>query len=429
VADAVSSGCCLAVALGGGSDCIGALALARALGYEDVVLVMPSGGKSGGSQVLCEPVSAAEAPALPPGGDFYSNDTMLAYLLSLPIGLRPTVAKFLVQPKDAAGAKSFSLASLNATTDALLALARTHQCTAIAGLDFGGDVVLPEPLLDDFKRRLEQQPQPLSQPNMDQSADSAVVPSAAERVGAVAGRGVKRAAEDEPEGGAPSVRAREDDPVSADPVSTDQESLIKQRDTLNLHAVGAVARKLGVPATLVASAPGVDAAAVAPEYARRLGGPGGATVPVFAMGADEANPCSLAPVPGPAPPCSLPELPEALTRARMPAPVEAAFVHELRRLAERIAYDARAQLQLQREHAYKTYSLVAACAAKLEASGALPGALVKDAPSSASDGGDFFVLGAFWPSEKARAHMHASTVLGLFDVAGWVWEWGGPLGS
>eukprot|EP00900_Chrysochromulina_parva_P009434 jgi/Chrpa1/18492/Chrysochromulina_OHIO_Genome00023926-RA len=225
---AASGGCCLAVALGGGSDCIGALALARALGYEDVVLVMPSGGKSGGSQVVCEPVSAAEAPALPPGGDFYSNDTMLAYLLSLPIGLRPTVAKFLVQPKDAAGAKSFSLASLNATTDALLALARTHQCTAIAGLDFGGDVVLPEPLLDDFKRR------------------------------------------------------------------TDQESLIKQRDTLNLHAVGAVARKLGVPATLVASAPGVDAAAVAPEYARRLGGPGGATVPVFAMGADEANPCSLA---------------------------------------------------------------------------------------------------------------------------------------
>jgi hypothetical protein len=112
----------------------------------------------------------------------------------------------------------------------------------------------------------------------------------------------------------------------------------------------------------------------------------------------------------------------------MPAPVEAAFVHELRRLAERIAYDARAQLQLQREHAYKTYSLVAACAAKLEASGALPGALVKDAPSSASDVEDFFVLGAFRPSEKARAHMHASTVLGLFDVAGWVWEWGEPPG-
>ena len=431
---AASGGCCLAVALGGGSDCIGALALARALGYEDIVLVMPSGGKSRGSQVVCEPVSAAEAPALPPGGDFYSNDTMLAYLLSLPIGLRPTIAKFLVQPKDAAGAKSFSLASLTATTDALFALARTHQCTAVAGLDFGGDVVLPEPLLDDYKRRLEQQPQPLSQPNMEQSAskadsaitasddaaDRAAVPSAAERVGATAGRGVKRAAEDEPEGGAPSARAREGDPVSTEP-------LIKQRDTLNLHALAAVARKLGVPATLVASAPGVDAAAVAPEYARRLGGPGGATVRVFAMGADEANPCSLAPVPGPAPPCSLPELPEALTRARMPATVEAAFVHELRRLAERIAYDARAQLQLQREHAYKTYSLVAACAAKLEASGALPGAVVKDdAPSSASDGGDFFVLGAYRPSEKARAHMHASVVLGLFDVAGWVWEWGEP---
>jgi hypothetical protein len=59
----------------------------------------------------------------------------------------------------------------------------------------------------------------------------------------------------------------------------------------------------------------------------------------------------------------------------------------------------------------------------------LPGALVKDAPSRASDVEDFFVLGAFRPSEKARAHMHASTVLGLFDVAGWVWEWGGPLGS
>ena len=360
VADAVSSGCCLAVALGGGSDCIGALALARALGYEDIVLVMPSSGTSRGSQVVCKPVSATESPALPPGGDFYSNDTMLAYLLSLPIGLRPTVAKFLVQPKDDGDPRTggFSLASLNATTDTLLALARAHQCTAIVGLDFGGDVVLPDP--------------------------------------------------------------RRASGVSSGP-------FIKRRDSLNCHAVGEAARKLGVPATLVVSAPGVDAAAVAPEYARRLGGPGGATVRVFAMGADEANPCSLAPVPGPAPPCSLPELPEALTRARMPAPVEAAFVHELRRLAERIAYDARAQLQLQREHAYKTYSLVAACAAKLEASGALPGAVVKDdAPSSASDGGDFFVLGAYRPSEKARAHMHASTVLGLFDVAGWVWEWGEP---
>jgi hypothetical protein len=360
--DVVLSGCCLAVALGGSSDCIGALALARALGYEDIVVVMPSSGKSGGSKVMCEPVSAAEAPALPPGGDFYSNDTMLAYLLSLPIGLRPMVAKFLVQPKDDGDPRTggFSLASLNATTDTLLALARAHQCTAIAGLDFGGDVVLPDP--------------------------------------------------------------RRASGVSSGP-------FIKRRDTLNLHALAAVARKLGVPATLVVSAPGVDAAAVAPEYARRLGGPGGATVRVFAMGADEANPCSLAPVPGPAPPCSLPELPEALTRARMPAPVEAAFVHELRRLAERIAYDARAQLQLQREHAYKTYSLVAACAAKLEASGALPGALVKDAPSRASDVDDFFILGAFRPSEKAIAHMHASTVLGLYDVAGWVWEWGEPPGS
>ena len=132
---AASGGCCLAVALGGGSDCIGALALARALGYEDIVLVMPSGGKSRGSQVLCEPVSAAEAPALPPGGDFYSNDTMLAYLLSLPIGLRPTIAKFLVQPKDAAGAKSFSLASLTATTDALFALGTWLMlCLLVAAL-------------------------------------------------------------------------------------------------------------------------------------------------------------------------------------------------------------------------------------------------------------------------------------------------------
>eukprot|EP00900_Chrysochromulina_parva_P011789 jgi/Chrpa1/20610/Chrysochromulina_OHIO_Genome00021772-RA len=234
VADAVSSGCCLAVALGGGSDCIGALALARALGYEDIVVVMPSSGKSGGSKVVCEPVSAAEAPALPPGGDFYSNDTMLAYLLSLPIGLRPTVAKFLVQPKDDGDPRTggFSLASLNATTDALLALARAHQCTAIVGLDFGGDVVLPDP--------------------------------------------------------------RRASGVSSGP-------FIKRRDSLNCHAVGEAARKLGVPATIVVSAPGVDAAAVAPEYARRLGGPGGATVRVFAMGADEANPCSLAPVPGPAP--------------------------------------------------------------------------------------------------------------------------------
>lgn len=337
--------CVLAVALGGGSDCIGALALAKALGYEDVVLVQPGSGSSG-SSIACEPVSAI--PTVP-GGHFHANATMLAYLLSLPAELRPTAASFLRQPKDAVGGQGFTRSAIAATASALVGLAREHACTAVLGLDFGGDVVLPEPTRLPSKSPTAERP--------------CVAPLAA-----------------------------------ADALA------ITQRDTLNLHALAAVARTLGVAATLVASAPGVDAAAVAPEYAQRLGAAGGATVRVLAMGADATRPCALAPLPAPAPVCRLPLLPASLSGARLPTDLEEKFISELRRLAARISSDATDEVR--REHAYKTYALVAACAAAL------------DGASSAAER-DFFVLGADRPAEKARAHMHASFALGLFDVAGW----------
>ena len=171
-----------------------------------------------------------------------------------------------------------------------------------------------------------------------------------------------------------------------------------------MDALAAAAAALGVGAAkvhLVAASPGVDAAAVAPAYGSRLSADQGQEVRVLEMGANPDRPCNLAPAAGPAPPCSLPVLPEALLSSRLPSDLEAAFIAELRRLAARIAYDLPSPEAIA-AHAYKTYALVVACAAAMD-----------------GGGGEFFALGAHRVAEKARAHMHSSFALGLYDLSGW----------
>ena len=294
----------LAVALGGGSDVLGALALARALvspplGPVEVVAVSAADiAVQGASAVECEAVEASQSLRGPPGGDFHGDSSMLQYLLSLPPTLAPHTAYFLRQPKDAPGGDGFTRASLEATSASLLELARKHSCTHVVGLDFGGDVVLPPP--------------PLSSP--------ASVPS--------------------------------DTATSASADAHASQPYTLQRDSLNLHALAAAARTAGAETTLVAAAPGVDAAAVAPAYAERLDSPGGGSVPVMVMGADGGGRPLLESVDSPAPRCELDALPHELLESRLPAQLEAEFTGELRRLASRIFYDA--DEATRREHAYKT---------------------------------------------------------------------------
>ena len=97
-------GTALAFALGGSSDVIGALAWARAFGFERVVLVQPGSPPRGTESPTLElqPVQSAEAGAAAPGGNFFDNGSMVAYLLSL--DQRQLVAGYyLVQPKDDGG--------------------------------------------------------------------------------------------------------------------------------------------------------------------------------------------------------------------------------------------------------------------------------------------------------------------------------------
>ena len=119
----------------------------------------------------------------------------------------------------------FSSQSFETTTQALVEVARKHGCTSICGLDFGGDVALP----------------------------------------------------DKATGGA----------------------FITQRDMLNLRATAQVATILGVPATLVAVAPGVDAAAVASGYVERHACWSAATRVLAMSGAGALEPAEGPPPPKP----------------------------------------------------------------------------------------------------------------------------------
>lgn len=319
------SGPLLAFALGGSSDIVGALAMARALDRgAAVVLVQPGSPPKGDTrtEVAADLVRAVKAPAVAPGGNFFDNGSMVEYLLSS--GTGATAGYYLRQPKD--DGKGFSAASLERTTVELARLASKHGCSAIVGLDFGGDVALP------------------------------------------------------------TLPASEGD----------ARPFLAQRDMLNLLAASQAARRLGLPTTLVAVSPGVDAAAVAPAYAERLAAADGAAVPVLTMTAEG----ELAPAAPPAPACALRLLPVSLLERRLGAPAQAAFHRQLARLAAQIL--AAAPAELRKEHASKTYCLVAATHAEVARRGAAA---------------DFFVTGQWRGAEKARAHLHSSYALGIYDVS------------
>jgi hypothetical protein len=117
--------------------------MALALGHNSVVLVQPGSAPSSQEQtgaVACAAVEPA-ASCVAPGGAYYDNSSMLAYLLAREPLLR--AGYYLTQPKDEHG--GFSAATLEATTRALVDVGRAHGCTALVALDFGGDVALPEP--------------------------------------------------------------------------------------------------------------------------------------------------------------------------------------------------------------------------------------------------------------------------------------------
>ena len=142
---ATSGGTVLALALGGSSDVIGAMAWARASGYEQIVLVQPGSPPRGAESPSLELQTVQPAaPGTPaPGGSFFDNGSMVAYLLSLD-ATQLVAGYYLVQPKDDGGGKGFSRASLEGTTAALVQALAAHECSALVGLDFGGDVALPE---------------------------------------------------------------------------------------------------------------------------------------------------------------------------------------------------------------------------------------------------------------------------------------------
>lgn len=313
---------CLALALGGSSDVIGALALAAASGYEQVIILQPGSPPKG-----VPPPDAATAtkvsvnPGMPlkaPGGNYFDNPSMIVYLLQ---SCKAVVAGYyLTQPTDEAG--GFSKASLEATTNELQHIAKEHAVDAIVALDFGGDVALPEP--------------------------------------------------------------------------ANTELFIAQRDMLNLRAAAAVAHSLRIDALFVAAAPGVDAAAVSPEYMAAVGN---TAVRTLKMNRDG----ELVELQGPTPACTLSILPDVLFKRRLPPVIEHKFCAELRTLTNRILKDA--ALNERHEHTSKTYCMMAAVAAEVERYRAN------------GDTKEFVALGQFRDAEQARAHLHSADALGLYDIS------------
>jgi hypothetical protein len=298
------------------------------------------------------------SPGPAPGGDFFDNASMVAYLLgSEDLGAKD--GYYLLQTKD--DGKGFSRGSLEQTTEQLIELAQRHRCTSIIGLDFGGDVAL-------------------------------------------------------------SAKKKDGGPF------------IQERDRLNFKAAKAAATKLGLEANMVAVAPGIDGAGVAPTYnevrglqmarqrsssssSRRLsdsflsvnsgrtqGGhekrssvhkptteDGFKDTPSFEMNGDG----KLLPLDAPAPVCSLPTLPKELFKLRL-MDVEEAFMRELRMIATNIIKDTPDAKR--KEHASKTYHMLSC----------IGGLAEKDK--------EFFALGRFRSSEHARAHMHSSYAMGVYSL-------------
>ena len=168
---------------------------------------------------------------------------------------------------------------------------------------------------------------------------------------------------------------------------------IQQRDWLNLLAAFAAAKQHGCEASLVAASPGVDAAAVAPEY-ERLRQQGAARV----LEMDRKG--ELCELPDTTPPaCTFAPLPPALFTHRVASALEMRFCAELRTLDQRIMADVPAAKR--GEHASKTYHLFVSAA---------------DAVRDAPPGDSFFALGQFRSAEKARAHLHSSYATGIYDL-------------
>ena len=234
------SGVALCLALGGSSDIIGVGALAKAAGYSRMVIIQPGSAAKGLPPTKEVGYDTVEPKTVAPGGGFFDNGSMVAYLLSaVP---EAEAGYYLTQPKD--DGVGFSEASFTATIDAIVHLAEQHACVAIVGLDFGGDA------------------------SLDIHAPSK-------------------------EGSVPPF--------------------ILERDRLNLRAARCAAARLSLPQILVAASPGIDAAAVAPNYAERLQqAADGRPVRVLELGEDGA----LHELSTPAPECALPVLPGTLFQVR-----------------------------------------------------------------------------------------------------------------
>ena len=219
-----TGGVALCLALGGSSDIIGVGALAKAAGYSRLVIVQP-GSPAKGLPVPKE-VRYDRIEPLPdaPGGGFYDNGSMVAYLLTAV--QEAEAGYYLTQPKD--DGVGFSQTSFTTTIEAIVRLAEQHAAVAILGVDFGGDASL----------------------------------SSRVRVG-----GSDGGRQPPKEGGV--------------------NPFIAERDRLNLRAAKCAAAQLGLPHVLVAVGPGVDAAGVSPDYGlRRRGVAEGKPVRVLEMGGE-----------------------------------------------------------------------------------------------------------------------------------------------
>ena len=228
--------------------------------------------------------------------------------------------------------RGFSAASLEATTKALVEVAKEKGCDVILGLDFGGDVAMPT-------KRTE-----------------------------MAGSSLARAT----------------------------------RDALNLRAAIDASKQLGIKTVMVAVAPGVDAAAVAPHYRVAMEQPTG-TRPegsVLHITKREDGNVDLEPIRDAsglllktAPECKLIELPPHLFAKRINSEAEARFLDVLGGMYHDIMRDCPTR-EKRAKHAYKTYTLVVKMYEHLKRAGF-------------GQDDDFFVLGEYRGDARPHALVRA----------------------
>ena len=140
----------------------------------------------------------------------------------------------------------------------------------------------------------------------------------------------------------------------------------EQRDALNLRAAIDASKQLGIKTVMVAVAPGVDAAAVAPHYRVAMEQPTG-TRPegsVLHITKREDGNVDLEPIRDAnglllktAPECKLIELPPHLFAKRINSEAEARFLDVLGGMYHDIMRDCPTR-EKRAKHAYKTYTLV-----------------------------------------------------------------------